>query len=78
MARVYPIADEDLERATADKTSSVHFMRYELSPAMITAAKHGAAILAGIDHPNYPVEGFAVAEAVRDSLASDLREAAVN
>ena len=76
--RVYPIADEDLDRSTADKTSSVHFMRYELSPAMIIAAKGGAAIHAGIDHPGYPVDGFEVDPAVRDSLANDLQEVAVN
>jgi len=76
--RIYPIADEDLGRATADKTSSVHFMRYELSPAMITAAKGGAAIMAGIDHPAYPIDAFRVEQAVRDSLANDLSEVAVN
>ena len=76
--RVYPIADEDLDRSTADKTSSVHFMRYELSPAMITAAKGGAAIHAGIDHPGYHVDGFEVDPAVRDSLTKDLQEVAVN
>ena len=76
--RVYPIADEDLDRATADKTSSVHFMRYELTPAMITAVKGGAAILAGIEHPGYPVEAFTVPAAVRDSLANDLVAAAIN
>jgi hypothetical protein len=76
--RIYPIADEDLDRATADKTSSVHFMRYELAPAMITAVKGGAAILAGIDHPACPVGPFAVPQAVRDSLASDLEAASIN
>ena len=49
--RVYPIADEDLERANETKTSSVHFLRFELTPAMIAAVKQGADILAGIDHP---------------------------
>ena len=76
--RIYPIADEDLDRSTADKTSSVHFMRYELSPAMIIAAKGGAAIHAGIDHQGYPVDGFQVDPAVRDSLANDLQEVAIN
>lgn len=76
--RIHPIADEDLERATADKTSSVHFMRYELTPAMITAVRGGAGILAGIDHPGYPVEAFRIPAAVRDSLANDLREAVIN
>jgi hypothetical protein len=69
--RVYPVANEDLERATPDKTSSVHFMRFELTPAMCGAVKAGAAIEAGIDHPALPV-AVAVPPPVRDSLAADL------
>jgi hypothetical protein len=76
--KVFAIADEDLERDNADKTSSVHFMRYELSAAMVTAAKGGAAICAGIDHPNYTIPAFAVAQDIRDSLAADLQEAKLN
>ena len=76
--RIHPIADEDLERDTADKTSSVHFMRWELTPSMIAAVRGGAAIRAGIDHPAYTVEGFAVAPEIRDSLANDLAEVAIN
>ncbi len=76
--RIYAIADEDLERETADKTSSVHFMRYELSPSMITAVRGGASIRAGIDHPAYLIEGFTIPAATRDSLANDLRGVAVN
>lgn len=70
-AKVYPIANEDLERSTEDKTSSVHFMRWELTPEMIKDAKAGAAIKAGIDHPNYNVS-VTLNEAQRASLASDL------
>jgi hypothetical protein len=69
--RVYPVANEDLERSTPDKTASVHFMRFELTPEMATAVKAGAAIHAGIDHPEYRVE-VEVPLAVRDSLAGDL------
>ena len=69
--RVYPIANEDLERETEDKTSAVHFMRFELTPQMIAAAKGGAAIRAGIDHDLYR-ETVTVPPAVRDSLAADL------
>jgi len=76
--KIFPIADEDLERSTADKTSSVHFMRYELDTHMIAAVKRGAAVQAGIDHPAYPIEGIALASAVRDSLAKDLRDVAIN
>ncbi len=75
---IHPICDEDLDRATEDKTSSVHFMRFELTPSMIAAMASGAALLAGIDHPKYKVAGFEVAGAVRDSLAADLAEFALN
>lgn len=69
--RVYPIANEDLDRATEDKTSSVHFMRFELTPEMAAAVKGGASIKAGIDHPAYHEE-VDVPAVVRDSLAGDL------
>ena len=69
--KVFPIANEDLERETEDKTSAVHFMRFELTPQMIAAAKDGAAIRAGIDHDLYR-ESVTVPPAVRDSLVADL------
>ena len=70
--KVYAIADEDLERDNAEKTSAVHFMRFELGPEMATAVKEGAAIAAGIDHEAYPVSIDALAGNIRDSLAADL------
>ncbi len=70
--KVYPIADEDLERDTEEKTSAVHFMRYELTPEMVQAVKAGADIAAGIDHPSYQHTVEAIPANVRDSLASDL------
>jgi hypothetical protein len=70
--RAYAIADEDLERATEDKTSSVHFMRFELTPAMVAAVKQGAPIGMGIDHEAYTHTVAAVPENVRRSLAGDL------
>ncbi len=70
--QVYPIANEDLERETEDKTSSVHFLRFELTPEMITALKGGAALAAGIDHPAYTHEVRNLPDNVRDSLLSDL------
>lgn len=69
---VYPICNEDLERETEEKTSSVHFMRFELSDDMAQAAKNGAAIHLGIDHPAYSHQCSPVPQNIRDSLASDL------
>jgi hypothetical protein len=70
--RVYAIADEDLERENEDKTSAVHFLRFELPPATIAALKHGAALAIGIDHPAYTVTIPAVADATRAALVADL------
>ena len=70
--KVYAIADEDLERDSEEKTSSVHFMRFELSDAMIAAAKSGAAISAGIDHPHYYQSIDPVPDNIRASLVDDL------
>jgi len=71
-ARVHVIADEDLERENEDKTSAVHFLRFELAREMALALKRGAGLAMGVDHPNYRAELGAVAPAVRDSLAQDL------
>ena len=76
--RVHPICDEDLDRATEDKTSSVHFMRFELSPSMVAAMNSGAALQAGIDHPGLPIAAFTVDAAIRDSLAADLEPVTLN
>jgi hypothetical protein len=70
--RVRPIADEDLEREDASKTSSVHFLRFELTPAMVKAVKQGAAVAMGIDHPEYGHAVEVLPDAVRESLANDL------
>jgi len=69
--RVTPIANEDLDRETEEKTSSVHFVRFELNPEMVSAAKQGAQIKAGIDHPAYKEETV-VPDTVRESLVGDL------
>ena len=71
-ARVTPIADEDLERETADKTSSVHFLRIELTPEMVQAVKQGAPVSMGIDHPAYNYTAEPIPQNIRDSLAGDL------
>ncbi|MBV8048973.1 MAG: DUF3501 family protein [Paludibacterium sp.] len=70
--KIRPVANEDLDRTTGDKTSAVHFLRFELTPAMVAAAKSGATLCAGIDHPHYQAKTEA-APAVRVSLAGDLR-----
>ncbi len=70
-ARVFAIADEDLERADEGKTSAVHFLRFELPTEQSAALRSGAALIAGIDHDNYRVE-VSVADNVRLSLLNDL------
>jgi len=70
--KVWAIADEDLERDTEEKTSSVHFLRFELSPEMVAVVKSGAAVAMGIDHPAYTQEVAAVSDNVRAALAADL------
>jgi hypothetical protein len=69
--RIRPIANEDLERETEAKTSAVHFLRFELTAEMAVAAKQGAPIRFGVDHPNYQAE-LSLPPATRDSLAADL------
>jgi hypothetical protein len=71
-ARVHAIADEDLERENEEKTSSVHFLRFELSPDMVEAAKSGAAVAMGVDHPAYTAE-IVAGPALHDSLVADLK-----
>ena len=70
--KVFAIADEDLDRTTGEKTSAVHFMRFELDKDMIAALKKGAALRAGIDHPAYQQYVEKVADNIRDSLTADL------
>ena len=71
---VRPHADEDLEREDEEKTSSVHFLRFELTPDMVKAVKQGAAVAMGIDHPAYTHQVDPVPAATRDSLAQDLSD----
>ena len=71
-ARVYAIADEDLERENDEKTSAVHFVRFEFSDATKAAIKAGAAVKLGCDHTNYPAHTQISAEALA-SLAGDLK-----
>ncbi|MBV1875547.1 MAG: DUF3501 family protein [Cycloclasticus sp.] len=69
--KVFPIANEDLERETDEKTSSVHFLRFELTAEMAQAAKKGASIKAGVDHSAYQNE-VTLPDNIRESLVSDL------
>lgn len=70
--RIFAVADEDLDRATADKTSAVHFLRFELTGDVMQKIVSGAGFGFGIDHPEYEAENNPLAEASRKSLAADL------
>lgn len=69
--RVYAIADEDLERANSEKTSSVHFSRFEFTTDMVAAIKNGAAIAMGSDHPNYSYRVDEIDPETQGSLIED-------
>lgn len=71
--KVMAIANEDLKRSTAEKTSAVHFLRFQLSPEMITTAKQGAAISMGVAHPAYWHQVEAVSAATQQALVADLQ-----
>jgi hypothetical protein len=70
--RVYAIADEDLDRETEEKTSSVHFVRFEFTPAAREAVRAGASVKLGCDHTNYPAH-LTIAPETLALLAGDLR-----
>jgi hypothetical protein len=69
---VYAIADEDLDRETEEKTSSVHFLRFELTSEMAAALKYGVTLAIGVDHPNYTATLDPVPDPVRTALLKDL------
>ena len=70
--RIFAIADEDLKRKTGEKTSVVHFLRFELSNLMVKDLQSGATLFAGIDHPNYNIRTQEIQKATSDSLIQDL------
>ncbi|HEY3859502.1 MAG TPA: DUF3501 family protein [Gammaproteobacteria bacterium] len=70
--QVFPIADEDLERETEEKTSSVHFLRFELTASMVKALKEGEVLDAGVDHPEYSYSVKPVPAELQKSLLTDL------
>jgi Protein of unknown function (DUF3501) len=71
-SRIFGIADEDIDRADADKTSAVHFLRFELEKPMVRDLKQANRLSIGIDHPAYSA-GLILRESVRRSLLNDLR-----
>lgn len=71
--KVWAIADEDLERENAEKTSAVHFVRFELDTDMAEALKYGVALSAGINHPEYTVRVDPVSADFRNALVKDLK-----
>lgn len=70
--KCYGVADEDLDRSDENKTSAVHFLRFELTPEQVEQLRNGAELAAGIDHENYQVEIRPVSENIRSSLLNDL------
>jgi hypothetical protein len=72
MDRVFAVADEDLERENDNKTSAVHFLRFELTPSMVQAMKSGATLSIGVDHEHYRHAVNPLPDAVRSALARDL------
>ncbi len=70
--KIIPIADEDLDRTNADKTASVHFLRFELEAEQINVLKGGATLFAGIDHPGYTIGPCEVPADICASLTADL------
>jgi len=72
MERVFAIADEDMPRENDEKTSAVHFLRFELSPSMVAAMKSGASLSIGVDHDEYRHSQSPLPPPVRDALGGDL------
>jgi hypothetical protein len=72
MERVFAVADEDMERENDEKTSAVHFLRFELSPSMIAAMKSGAPLSVGVDHDEYRHLLSPLSQPIRDALSRDL------
>jgi len=71
-SEIYPISDEDLERSNDDKTSAVHFLRFQLDREMINGLKDGCELSAGINHPEYEYTVNPIAQNISESLISDL------
>ena len=76
--KVFPIANEDLDRDDGTRTSTVHFFRYEFDPAMIIALQNGAQFAAGIDHPGLQINKVIIPDQIRNSLVMDFDKLNVN
>ena len=76
--KVYAIADEDLERSTEDKTSAVHFLRFQLSADQVAAVQAGNAMTFGIEHDKYEADSVKVVPEVRAALAADISRQTAN
>ncbi|MBK7353153.1 MAG: DUF3501 family protein [Nitrosomonas sp.] len=70
--KIFAIADEDLDRENEVKTSSVHFLRFELNHAQIQALRCGSALRIGVNHPDYNATTEAIENPIREALLSDL------
>jgi len=70
--RTFAEADEDLERSTEEKTSAVHFLRFELTDLMVKDLKSGITLFAGIEHPNYNIRTQEIPNVTSSALAEDL------
>ncbi|MFT5211771.1 MAG: hypothetical protein ACI9CE_003512 [Flavobacterium sp.] len=70
--RIFPIADEDMDRTDAHKTSAVHFLRFTLDEDQILAANEGQVMCVGVDHPAYIVDSHHIPEGIKQSLIKDL------
>lgn len=70
--KVWSIADEDLERSNDEKTSAVHFLRFELNEDMVSALKYGVSLAIGVDHPEYSVAVDPIPTNIRTCLTGDL------
>ena len=70
--RTFAEADEDLERSTEEKTSAVHFLRFELTDLMVKDLKSGITLFAGIEHPNYNIRTQEIPIVTSSALAEDL------
>lgn len=71
--KVFPICNEDLSRSNEEKTSAVHFMRFELDDVMREALKNNSSLSMGIDHPAYSVNNLSIPAVIKQSLTEDLR-----
>ena len=72
--KIFAIADEDLDRANEDKTSAVHFLRFQLDAVAVKAVQAGAAITFGVDHDSYAADPVKLPEAARSALAADISD----